>query len=138
MTTEEWATLMPAPIDETNVCSDVLLDGVFDNNMYACDVNNAVGFILSRPSIAEYYSNIMEFHPFSIYIDMDPDHFKLWSASIMSRITDEDIPSCDGSVFTFLDDSDGDAGLVYRFMVRGGNYLHVSVKHNVRIPSLID
>ncbi len=138
MTTEEWATLIPAPIDETNVCLDVLLDAMFDNHIHADIGKKSVGFALTVTTYAECYSNILEVHPFTSFIDMDGCHFKTWAKSIVNRLTDVDVSDCEDCVLTFLDDCDGDSGLVYRVVIRPDNFIHISVKHNMKIPSLID
>ena len=52
-------SLRPAPIDQTNVMEDKLLDLLFDGSRYIQEGHKAVGFINNLPSIVSVYDNCL-------------------------------------------------------------------------------
>lgn len=52
-------SLRPAPIDQTNVMEDSLLDLLFDGSRYVQENHKAVGFIYGLPSLTSVYDNCL-------------------------------------------------------------------------------
>lgn len=52
-------SLRPAPIDQTNVMEDRILDLLFDGSRYIQEGHKAVGFINNLPSIVSVYDNCL-------------------------------------------------------------------------------
>lgn len=52
-------SLRPAPVDQTNVIEDRILDLLFDNSRYVQENHKAVGFIHSLPSLTSVYDNCL-------------------------------------------------------------------------------
>lgn len=52
-------SLRTAPVDQTNVLEDRILDLLFDGSRYVQENHKAVGFINSLPSIVSFYDNCL-------------------------------------------------------------------------------
>ena len=52
-------SIIPCPINEKDLCSDTLFDGLFDNSQYVEKGNRYVGFICDQVAKVEYNNNFV-------------------------------------------------------------------------------
>lgn len=52
-------SLRPAPVDQTNVLEDRILDLLFEGSRYVQENHKAVGFIYSLPTLTSVYDNCL-------------------------------------------------------------------------------
>lgn len=85
-------SLIDAPIDEKNVCSDILLDTIYDNWSYVDNGHKSVGFVNNYATMINYgYTMSIYFcHPFPL---TDSDYIiSEWQRTIVERLTGVFIP----------------------------------------------
>lgn len=49
-----FEAMTEAPIDEKNICSDFLLDDIYDNQHYVENGKRSVGFVNGYPTLIDY------------------------------------------------------------------------------------
>lgn len=101
--------LIPAPIDEKNICSDVLLDAIYDDWTYTENGHQSVGFVENIATMITYGDAMMAYflHPYSV---ADRKHLvSMWQQTIISRLTGVSLPSDINDVYIL----DEEYGLVY-------------------------
>lgn len=106
---QTFRSLIPAPIDEKNICSDSLIDKIYDD--FECTENGhqSVGFVNNIATMITYGDAMIAYflHPFSV---TDREYLvKQWQQGIVGRLTGIDILS-DKQQFYILDKING---LVY-------------------------
>lgn len=106
---ENEFSLMPkAPIDEKNVCSDVLLDAIYDNSSYTENGKQVVGFADGHSTFVEYSGcqmSIIFNHPFIVKDGIKQE----WAIEIIDRLTGVRFASEQEHAFIL----DEDSGIVY-------------------------
>ena len=106
-----FEAMTAAPIDERNVCSDFLLDDIYDNQHYVENGKRSVGFVNGYPTLIDYggYSmNICFNLPFSI-----ADEYKWeWAHEIVERLTGINMPFDKSHIYVL----DEDTELIYRII----------------------
>lgn len=75
---------LEAPIDDKNVLSDSLIESLFDDNNYAWERNEAMGFINGFPCLARYGGNKLSVR-YVGYTSPGTDTF--WAMTVVERIT---------------------------------------------------
>lgn len=103
-----FCRMAKAPIDEKNVCSDVLLDAIYDNSSYAENNSTSVGFINEYPTFVRYGGCAMDIHFNSPYITSE-DVKKEWMLEIVERLTGIRLKTKQSHLFAL----DEESGLVY-------------------------
>lgn len=103
-----FCRMTKAPIGEKNVCSDVLLDAIYDNSSYTENNSTSVGFINGYPTFVGYSGCSMEINFNSPYITSD-DIKKEWMLEIVERLTGIQLKTKQSHLFAL----DEESGLVY-------------------------
>lgn len=105
-----FRAMINAPIDEKNVCSDVILDDIYDDPCYAENGRQSVGFVNGYPTLIDYSGISMEIHFNSPFIIADEEQAKMkWSQEIVERLTGINMPSDKSHIYVL----DEDTELVY-------------------------
>lgn len=121
ITNKSWgyADRVKAPIDEKNVCSDTLLDAVFDDGIYTENENEALGFVTGIPTCTHYSGN--RFFVDRLFPSDEPMVIKTqWHREIIYRLTgiERDIlESIDGGLRDYFTAKDDGTSLLCSFFV---------------------
>lgn len=116
---------LKAPINEKDVCSDVLLDAIYDDQSYAENDKYSVGFVNGYPTLVNYSGCSMEIHFNSPFLVADENRVKKeWSQEIVERLTDINMPSNKNHIYVL----DEDVNLVYS-ITRFKNMLIIAFKY---------
>lgn len=122
---ETFRSLIPAPIDEKNICSDALLDVIYDDCAYTENGHRSVGFVNNIATMITYGDAMMAYflHPYSI-VNMEYV-VSLWQQTIVSRLTGIALPLGKNDVYIL----DEEYELVYGIYCDKVSIV-VSIKYN--------
>ena len=104
---DTFRSLIPAPIDEKNICSDSLIDTIYDDFGYTENGNQSVGFVNDIATLITYGdAMIVDFiHPFSVVVSRECLVTK-WRQAIVGRLTGITIPPDKESIYILDEDND--------------------------------
>lgn len=87
--------IIPCPINEKDLCSDILFDDLFDNSEYVERGNRYVGFICDKVAKVEYYNNYVHISFESTIDDRETEQIEEWARTIEDsyneNLIDEDV-----------------------------------------------
>lgn len=106
---ETFRSLITAPIDEKNICSDALLDAVYDNRAYTENGHRSVGFVDNIATMITYGDAIMAYFLHSYPVVNREYVVSLWQQTIVSRLTGVVLPSDKNDMYIL----DEEYGMVY-------------------------
>jgi len=104
-----FRSLIPAPIDEKNICSDALLDIIYDNCAYTENGHRSVGFVDNIATMITYGDAMMAYFLHSYPVVNREYIVSLWQQTIVSRLTGVILSSDKNNVYIL----DEEYGLVY-------------------------
>ena len=88
-------SIIPCPINEKDLCSDTLFDGLFDNSQYVEKGNRYVGFICDQVAKVEYDNNFVHMSFESTIHDRETKQIEEWARetedSYNENLIDEDV-----------------------------------------------
>ena len=87
--------IIPCPINEKDLCSDTLFDGLFDNSQYVEKGNRYVGFICDQIAKVEYDNNFVHMSFENSLHDRETKQIEEWAREIEDsyneNLIDEDV-----------------------------------------------
>lgn len=87
--------VIPCPINEKDLCSDTLFDGLFDNSQYVERGNRYVGFICDNIAKVEYNNNFVHMSFENSLHDRETKQIEEWAREIEDsyneNLIDEDV-----------------------------------------------
>lgn len=103
---ETLRSLIDAPIDEKNVCSDALLDAIYDDMSYVENSHQSVGFVHDCATLITYGDAMAIYfsHPFSLV--NSESVISGWRRTIIERLTGISIPETKESVHILDEEND--------------------------------
>lgn len=103
---ETFMSLIPAPIDEKNICSDALLDVIYDDCRYTEKGCISVGFIDNIATMITY-GDAMTAYFLHSYPVVNGEYFvSLWQQVVVSRLTGISLPTDKNAVYILDDEYD--------------------------------
>lgn len=120
-----FGAMIKAPIDEKNVCSDVLLDAIYDEQSYVENSKQSVGFVNNLSTLVTYNDNIMGIYLNSPFTVVDTKVYTEWSEEIIERLTGVIMPSNKQQIFVY----DENSNLIYRIS-RFIGFITIDFKYN--------
>lgn len=113
-------SIIPCPINEKDLCSDTLFDGLFDNSQYVEKGNRYVGFICGNIAKAEHINNRVHMLFEDDIHDEEKKRIKIWAREIEDsyneNLIDEDVhlyvrlnffaKSCNAHFFYIFDEEE--------------------------------
>lgn len=109
-------SLRPAPIDQTNVMEDSLLDLLFDGSRYVQENHKAVGFIYGLPSLTSVYDNCLTVT--LIPNDCPEEEVDAWALQVVNSFSIQRLD--DVRKFEYVSLFNFNDGLVCTYMVTRG------------------
>lgn len=109
-------SLRPAPVDQTNVLEDRILDLLFDGSRYVQENHKAVGFIYSLPTLTSVYDNCLAV---SLIPNNSPEEeVDEWAVQVVNSFTIQRLD--DVRKFEYVSLFNFNDGLVCTYMVTRG------------------
>ena len=96
---EVFRSLIPAPIDEKNICSDALLDAIYDDWTYTESGHQSVGFVDNIATMITYGDAMVVYflHPYPV---TNRKHIvSLWQQTIVNRLTGVSLPPGENDIY---------------------------------------
>lgn len=122
---EIFMSLIPAPIDEKNICSDALLDVIYDDCRYTEKGCISVGLVHNLPTMTVCGYTMMVYFTLPFKDEVRKNFVNIWKQGIVSRLTGVSLPTDKNTIYILDDECDLVYGLFF-----GKETIEVIIKFN--------